>query len=261
MDSPCCQHLPLRFRSWCPIAWENLTYLPYFCPPSLSPNCMLSFYTNKQRVQKPKITTFILLMCLLLSSSLSGAKFYNGNDGETCTTLFCVLRAKMASLSLDLLKVSEVRLLYLSYPCTRCCTNPRPKPGDFFWNSYTSFAGRARGLCESWCSAINGIWNAWLNLISFSRRGWIDPQSIFNKTTCLCGLPTTRALLPSPPTPMNTLVNGTAEHPVPRLQTESSLGACNHILHTRPRKYISERHSGWKSFHIFCIFAKNSNQN
>ena len=93
---------------------------------------MLSFYTNKQRVQKPKITTFILLMCLLLSSSLSGAKFYNGNDGETCTTLFCVLRAKMASLSLDLLKVSEVRLLYLSYPCTRCCTNPRPKPGDFF---------------------------------------------------------------------------------------------------------------------------------
>ena len=93
---------------------------------------MLSFYTNKQRVQKPKITTFILLMCLLLSSSLSGAKFYNGNDGETCTTLFCVLRGKMASLSLDLLKVSEVRLLYLSYPCTRCCTNPRPKPGDFF---------------------------------------------------------------------------------------------------------------------------------
>lgn len=98
---------------------------------------MLSFYTNKQRVQKPKITTFILLMCLLLSSSLSGAKFYNGNDGETCTTLFCVLRAKMASLSLDLLKVSEVRLLYLSYQCTRCCTNPRPKPGDFFFETPT----------------------------------------------------------------------------------------------------------------------------
>ena len=158
-----------------------------------------------------------------------------------CTLIFCVLLPKSSESLIRLVEsfgspAATTTFIPVYYSSSLLYSNPSKAipAGDFFFQTPTTTSLAGRDLALSM-----GFESDWF---SFTRSGCIDLPSIFNKTTCLCGLPTTRALLSSLPTPMNTLVNGTVEHPVPRRPTERSQRACNHILHTRPRKYIKMQH-------------------
>ena len=114
--------------SWCPNCMSViLTYLPYFFP-----KCMLSNQIIKKRLQKPLKLLFLDVVVLVVSNSSFPVDFYNDDDEIPVLWYFVCCCQNPASLSLDLLKVSEVRRqLQPSFPCTtrrRCCTLILPRP-------------------------------------------------------------------------------------------------------------------------------------
>ena len=126
------------------IAWEHLTYLPYF----FSPKCMLlSFYIPISNVSKNLKLQLLLLMCLLLLSLSAKPNFTAATmvNRVPCTSLFCVLSQNGESL-IRLVESFGSPVATLPTSTTRVLVVVLIQGQSqeiFLRNSYTSLARRA----------------------------------------------------------------------------------------------------------------------